>query len=405
MRYDGYYILSDLVEIPNLRARSTQHVLGLLKRALLGIPQDDRPPGWRLRGLLFTYGVAAAVYRVTLLLAIAAILVSKTLIAGLILACVYLGGTVVKLLSGLTRYLWYAEQTAPVRRRAIALSLVPLVLMPTGLLLLPVPAHVHARASLTREHETVVRAKTSGFLRRIDVESGDVISERSPLVLLENDIYQEDLAVAQANIRASDIRRDAYRIAEPDMALREVDRSRAFTHALEQAREKLADLQVVSPVAGTIAACVRETEVGSYVSQGEPVAMVASGTWLARAILTDDDVAGARPRIGDKVEFRAEAMPAQAFQGVLVKVSPAGSRTIALPTLTQLAGGDIAIDPQTGEARQPYFEVVVELPVAQADLFRPGMTGIVRLEARPEPIATRLARRFTRFINRLMQES
>ncbi|NQT15945.1 MAG: hemolysin D, partial [Planctomycetes bacterium] len=64
LRYDGYFILSDLVEVPNLSQQSKALVGGALGRFFLGIELvDDRSLPDGKRGFLATYGVAATVYR------------------------------------------------------------------------------------------------------------------------------------------------------------------------------------------------------------------------------------------------------------------------------------------------------------------------------------------------------
>src|SRR5438105_12883988 len=64
LRYDGYYMLSDFLEIPNLQQKSREYIFGLIKRHVFRIKptQPLPPPGQRV--LLFFYGIASSVYRV-----------------------------------------------------------------------------------------------------------------------------------------------------------------------------------------------------------------------------------------------------------------------------------------------------------------------------------------------------
>ena len=64
LRYDGYYILSDLLEIPNLRQKSTEYSLGLIKRHIfrLKLPKPLPPLGSAFWLLL--YAIASSIYRV-----------------------------------------------------------------------------------------------------------------------------------------------------------------------------------------------------------------------------------------------------------------------------------------------------------------------------------------------------
>src|SRR4029079_3565837 len=64
LRYDGYYILSDFLEIPNLRQKSTEYTLGLIKRHLFRVKQQQPLPPVGQRIWLFFYAVASSIYRV-----------------------------------------------------------------------------------------------------------------------------------------------------------------------------------------------------------------------------------------------------------------------------------------------------------------------------------------------------
>src|SRR5205085_5626870 len=64
LRYDGYYILSDFLEIPNLRQKSTEYALGLIKRHVFRVKLQQPLPPPLQRFWLFTYAIASSIYRV-----------------------------------------------------------------------------------------------------------------------------------------------------------------------------------------------------------------------------------------------------------------------------------------------------------------------------------------------------
>jgi putative peptide zinc metalloprotease protein len=403
MRFDGYYLLSDLAEIPNLRQRSFQYLLEVLKRPLLGLSPTKQRCGLRLGMTLLTYGVAAAVYRVFLLAAIAAILVSKMFLAGVVLGVVFLGGIILTSMRRLTTYLWYAEEAAPKRWRAVTVSLVVLIVIPAALVFVPVHSHIRAAALVGAEYEAIVRAKTPGFLEEVNIALGKSVRAGDLLAELNNDEILEQIAQARANLAASETRRDAFRVEEPVRALQEAAQIKAHEQHLQDAQSRLDDLRIRVPRGGEVVACVRDSDIGSFFSEGQPVATIAAGRRQVRAILTEDEIARAQPRVGDHVAFRTSVDPSRAIGGVISRIAPAGSRTIELGPLTHLGGGDIAVDPATYEATEPYFEVTVGLPAAEGTILRFGTTGVLRLASRAEPVAKTLGRRFVRFWNRMIQ--
>ncbi|MBI4719594.1 MAG: biotin/lipoyl-binding protein [Planctomycetes bacterium] len=415
MRYDGYYILSDLTEVPNLRARSSRHLLTMAKRRLLGLVDGEERPPRRLAALLLGYGVAAAIYRVSLLLAIAALLASKMFLVGAGLALLYLGGAMISAVRRLMTYLWHSPETVPVRRRAVALGIVALGAIPAALVLVPLPRHVYARGVVAAERETTVRTREPGLARRLAltwnqrVEAGQVLAE------LDGDEPLERIAQAQAQVRFAETRRDALRPVDAAQALQEEERLIAYRQALEEGRRRLERLNIRAPAGGRVVSCIRPSQTGMYLNEGAPIATLAAGHWRVRAILPEEAFVAAAPRVGQTVEFRAAGTAGHAHSGRIAEILPAGSRIVALPALTQLGGGRIAVTPEGYEAAEPYFEVVVDLGVdcsaddepaggSAAGCLRYGMTGTVRLAGPAEPLAAGALRRVHRFVNRLRQE-
>ena len=69
-----------------------------------------------------------------------------------------------------------------------------------------------------------------------------------------------------------------------------------------------------------------------------------------------------------------------------------------------MGGGDIAVDPATSEAREPYFEVIVDLHVDAMPGPGYGMTGTLCFGGASESIGTIMYRRLSRFIRKIMQD-
>src|SRR5690606_25259502 len=78
LRFDGYYVLSDLIEIPNLASRSNAHVGYLVQRYAFGVRDAQSPataPGeapW-----LFVYAFASFAYRLVIVAAIALLVATQ----------------------------------------------------------------------------------------------------------------------------------------------------------------------------------------------------------------------------------------------------------------------------------------------------------------------------------------
>lgn len=403
MRFDGYYVLSDLVEIPNLRARSEHCVRSVFKEVCFGIDDPVPETGRRLRMALFAFGIAAAIYRIVLVTSIALLVATKAFLLGMVFAVGYLGNQLLRLVRGLVNYLWRSPETSAQRRRAVTIGGAVLVGMPLLALLVPVPGSVHVPGVVGRENEMIVRAEQAGFLARMEVRGGEAVAPGAMVAQLENPALRGEVAEAEAGLEVARLQAAAYRAERSSRAVPEEEKVRARRAELAERERALASLEVRSPAAGAVVAALPAGEAGRFVEQGEPIARIADGAWAFRALLSEHDVASSRPRAGDRVRVRVAGAPWQTVEGEIIRVTPAGSKEIGDASLTQLAGGDIPVDGGGGKTDQPYFEITVRLSASDSRELRDGMRGQAQLEGQPEPLATSLLRRVLRAGNRIVQ--
>jgi putative peptide zinc metalloprotease protein len=87
LRYDAYYILSDLIEIPNLANRSLRYWGYLFERYLLGVREADAPQALPSeKAWLAFYGIASSIYRILVTITIALFISGRFFIIGVLLA-------------------------------------------------------------------------------------------------------------------------------------------------------------------------------------------------------------------------------------------------------------------------------------------------------------------------------
>lgn len=403
MRFDGYYVLSDLLEIPNLRARAERAVRSVLKKLCFGI--DDPVPDTRAAVVpfLFLFGVASVVYRAVLVVSISMIVATKAFLLGLAFAVGYLGHQFLRLVTTLTGYLLHSPETESHRGRAVALGGALLLGVPLLAVVVPVPESVRAQGVVEHEREVVLRAEHGGFLGSVQAQEGEVVAPGAMIARLENPLLESSVAEAEAAEEVARLRAAAFRADRSSRAVPEARLAGASLRTLEERRRELAALNVTTDVPGTVVDVLSTGELGRFVKPGEAVARIAGGPFLLRVLLSEHDVASVGAREGDVVRVRVAAAPSRTFEGEISRIVPAGSRQIAHEALTQLAGGEIPVAERTHSSAAPYFELTVRLPDAAATELRDGMRGQALLEGRSEPLAVSLLRRVLRAGNRILQ--
>ncbi|MCA9263995.1 MAG: hypothetical protein KDA60_09120, partial [Planctomycetales bacterium] len=207
MRFDGYYILADWLEIPNLYSEASLVVREHLTRLFWGRVPIARRRAGMTRSVLAVYGWSAVVWRIV-------VCASLSIVAGALWAgagIVLVGGALVGWL-GMPAYLvmrevwrrWQEDRVSLVRAGGV------LVLVgSTGwamLLWTPNPLAITAPGVVEFEELKIVRSATPGFVDTIHVEDGEWVAAGTPLITLRNDEVTNrrrdlELEIEQARIQ------------------------------------------------------------------------------------------------------------------------------------------------------------------------------------------------------------
>jgi putative peptide zinc metalloprotease protein len=188
MRFDGYYILSDLLNIPNLYTRSSEAVQQLFGRLLLGLRATAPAVTGRHLWTLRVYGLAATFWR---------LLICATL---MIAASVFFHGAGIFLaVAGLVAWFglpaWNAIQATirlresdPARllRGGVVVSL--FLALTCGILFgLPVPFASTAPGTVELHEGCRIRSNVDGFVTTVMVTDGQLVNRGDLLITLQND--------------------------------------------------------------------------------------------------------------------------------------------------------------------------------------------------------------------------
>ena len=200
LRYDGYYVMADWLEIPNLRIKSTQFFGYLFQEKVLGleIPVQSYLPRSR-RYLFVTYAIASYVYRWFVTFAILWFL-SQVLKPYKLESVSYLLAlfSLVPLV-GMPFYQIFKFVRTPGRlrkvkkARAAAFGVAAIALV-GGILLIPTPLRIQGSMVLKLAKPEEVYAETEGRLVELNVKNGDWVTKDTVLAKLSNPEKQKELS-------------------------------------------------------------------------------------------------------------------------------------------------------------------------------------------------------------------
>jgi putative peptide zinc metalloprotease protein len=434
LRYDGYYILSDILEIPNLRQKASTILNRKLGKWCLGLEEPEDPFLPQRRQWLFaTYTVASAIYRWVVTLSILYFLNKvfepyglKILGQAIALGSIY--GLLVQPLVKVYKFFKVPGRLGKVKRVRVYATLTVIFGAIIGIGFVPLPSHVYCPLEVQARNADSVYVNVDGVLDEVFVRPGQQVKAGDPLAALHNidvDLIITELA-GQCDVYDAQLK-DLNLVGFEDVAAN--SQIEPLKKMLASTKEQLAKrehdrekLRLVAPRDGTVLPpplVEKRGDDGSHLPVwfGSPFdpenigAMLTIGTKLcqigdphlleARLVIDQGDVEFVAP--GQEVEIILNQTAEYVYTKCYIeRVSTEDLKTS--PThLSSLHGGSLPtkMDP-SGNARPltPIFEAVVPLPEKdENNLLRLGLVGHAKITTAPRTLWSRLYRYATKTFN------
>ncbi len=409
MRFDGYYILADLLEIPNLYPESSQRVRRMASRLFYGTGTSGPAQIRETRWFLGCYGLAATIWRIAACASLALIASALFHGAGIVLtvlglAC-WLGTPVRQLAQDIHRRFHESPYSLC---RALLVSAFFFVLVVGCFTWVPSPMAITAPGIVDYQDLAVIRSDTPGFIDQIHVTDGQEVQPGDLVMTLRNEdvvnAYEDlQLAINQSRTR----HRMAVDRRETALAQVEQRNQEAILQRLAVARRRYEALSVRAPVAGRIVARTIAQQIGTYVESGQE--LLAIGNESSKDLVVsigDDKIDEVIPAIGTAVQVRIGSR--RAVAGLLTRVEPRASTQLPHPALAATEGGPLTVKEPDDEERQanrnleltePRYRAVVRLPDGRSSPLFCGERGVVSFGPHRQPIGIALNRRLTTWID------
>ncbi|NNM26367.1 MAG: hypothetical protein HKO59_10370, partial [Phycisphaerales bacterium] len=412
LKFDGYYILSDLCEVPNLANRSRDLIKSLLKRYVLRVPRVPAPAVHGAeRWWLPVYGVAATVYRIGITAGIILFIVDKFFLVGILLAISGVVAGLVLPCSRLLRYLAADSELSRGRRRACVTVAMIATIALLGVGVIPVPASGRSEGLIEPAHIQWIFAETDGFIGDVLVNSGVVVQSGEELLAANNFELETKRTRLIAQRRIAELERDRARMGETALAQSLSDRIQALDEQIARMDRRREALRVRAPASGWWIAPEFDRLSGAFVERGQRLGMVADIERLFVRAVANQRLG---PRLesevglGAPVQVRVRGRPDLRLLGTLREVLPAGSDQLPSAALGYLGGGftPVAGDDATGTtSTEPFFEVHVDLDDANIDAVGlcSGQRVVVRFELPRSPLLTQAWRGLRQLVQRRFQ--
>ncbi len=427
LRYDGYYIASDLLEIPNLSQKSRLAMLDLLRVHCLGMQPISRRRLPRRKTLLFaTYSVASIIYRWAMIIMIAWFVTKifepygLQIVGHAILAVSFIG------MIGLPMWQLIKYFAVPGRiqevntfRFLVSAGIVAVVL--GGLCLIPIPESITATVVIRPDQAEDIYVTTPGTVSKILVRPGEHVTAGQPIAILDNLDMKLKLASLVSREKQQQRRLDLLkrqRSHQSNVAAQIPEAAAALNKTVAEIRQLKKEsqrLQLVSSIDGVLLPPVEIVErtddrmlptwhgtpfdqvnMNMFLQRGSLFCAVGKPQHMKATLIFDQrHLQSIRP--GQTARIVLDELPLQTLTGQIREVSKMDMQTTPRELTTE-AGGPLAtqLDPATG-ARTPMFvmyEASVPLPATDSPLMV-GFRGKAKIRVGSTPVAARMIK-FTR---------
>jgi putative peptide zinc metalloprotease protein len=396
LRFDGYYILSDLIEIPNLAQRANRYWRYLFERHLFRMPHAEQPqlaPGEQ--GWFVFYAPAAFVYRMLVLVAIVFYIAAEWFFIGVALAIWGAFGMFLLPLGKMLGYLFALPRRGRARRRALSITGSAVAVLLIFLLAVPMPSRIIAEGVVWLPDEANVRAGADGFIKAVLAKPGQEVEAGTLLVDSHDPLVLAQLAVAVARIAELDARLDQQRFSErvqAELTRRELERENA---AYDRIVERIEQLAARSAVKGTFVLARADDLPGRFLRKGELIGYVTQdGRGIVRVVVTQDDIDLVRSRLV-RADVRLAERFGEVYPATVVREVPAAKDELPSSALSSQGGGALAADPRDPKGAKSMastFQFDLGLP-PEAARAHFGGRAYVRFVLKPEPLAAQWYRR------------
>lgn len=401
LKFDGYYLLADALEIPNLAARSRRSALAKFKSILTGRIDSEKITDDRVERIwLLSYGVASAVYRTVLMLWIAWLLSGRYLIFGLGLAVyVLLTSILMPIYTGLTEFLHDSALRAP--RSLAVLSGVPIMLF--GFIFwLPMPHSYITQGVIWLPDNAIVRASNTCEIANVFVEPGQwVITGQNIFDCLDPE-FAIRVREYIAQIDELDARMSGLAVLDPVEHTRLRSERMAYQSDLFDLRNRIESGHHVAELDGVFDTNGSVSLEGKALVRGDVAGYVVPEKLRTVRVALSETAASRLDSNLRRVELFTGLLSSgkNIHTATLLSRSLRASHEVASAALTTAGGGEHRAE-VNGNGRQvveAVFNVELTWP-EDAGLAPVGAHVGVRFVYPPEPIGKRVSDAFRRALN------
>ena len=396
LRFDAYYVLSDIIELPNLSQRSKDYLHYLVKRYAWGFERANNPATFLSERLWFTfYGITSTAYRIYIYIRILLFVNDRLpeelfLIVPILVIATVITWAIIPL-GKFFHYLFANLELARTRTRAICTTAGAFAILIIGLGLLKMPDYCRIEGIVEPVRMAVVYAQSNGFVTDFLPSGTEVSPDKSILVKAFNPDLRAEQKSLQSQRQALKLKQGQAQSRGSEMARKifaeQID---ALDEKIARIEDQLASLNLKPALAGIWVAPDIDRSMNTYLRRGQDIGYLLDMDQMHIRATAGQEVAALMIEQADKdLDMRMKGRPDITIPGRITEIFPAGQQLLPSESLGYSAGGSMTTqspDPRDTRAAENFFEIrIIPQSVEGVDLLT-GQRIISRVKLRSKPL-------------------
>ena len=344
MRFDGYYVLSDWLGIPNLHDRAFAFGQWHLRRLLFGLDLPiPEPVSMSRRRFLIGFAWAVWAYRFLLFFGIALVVYHVFFKAlGLVLFAVEIGWFILLPIGRELKAWWLLREAAREQRRIWAS--IGVVLALGVALFVPWSDRISLPAVVESTSHAMIYAPMPGRIVELAVTEGRQVGIGETLVMLESPVLDKEVALTRKRIEVERLRDQRQFADQDELAKHQVtlETLKARLAQLEGLLHQQQNLSLAAPISGVVTDRAEALHVGRWINKELPIAYVVDPAGEEVHALAPETEVGYL-RLGQPATFIPEGAERPRVHAQVIEIRDADESSFTVPYLASLYGGDIAV--------------------------------------------------------------
>ncbi len=366
LKFDGYFVLSDYLEIPGLASRANKYYGYLVQKVIFNVQTIESPVmAYGEKFWFIIYAPSAFIYRMFLIISIALYVSSQYFVVGVLLAIWSVFMQVIMPIIKWLNFLLASPNLMYKRKRALIITATSSFAVFIFIFTVPMPLNTVTEGVVWMPEKSQLRANANGFVDNVLVKHGDIVGIRTPLIVTNDPLIKANLKLLKAEYHELTVQYTALikvDIVQAEILREEIKVMQSQISLLEQ---QISEFILVSPQKGIFVLPGNINLQGYYLMKGDPVAYVIDYSNVnLRVVVPQNSIALVRKNVKN-VEIRFVNDLETIYQSSVTREIPAATYQLPSKALSNKGGGNISTasyDDNGTTTDEQYFQFELSLP-------------------------------------------